>query len=617
MSRRRQPEIPSADLRYKLQHLPDAPGVYLHKDKQGRVIYVGKAKRLTQRVRSYFQSGSERDPKTDQLVKQIRDFDFIATTTETEALVLESQLIKEYRPHFNIQLRDDKQYPYIKITLAEPFPRVMVVRRIAGDRARYFGPYTNVKDMRETLKFASGLFQIRTCHLDLPDQTVPRPCLDYQIGRCSAPCVGYDAPASYRQKVRQLVLFLDGSDQKIAKQLQAAMAALAQNLRYEEAAQVRDRLRKLERTVSRSRSVAGLSANLDACAVARDGSEACGVILRVRRGRILTAHHFHFRDRLEQRIEEIQAHLLREFYPRAGDIPAEVLLSHQVDDATSWRTWLGQLRGKRVRLHRPRRGAKKEAVEMARTNAAFKLGEHQLDADVRTGRKVTPADIALQEALGLHSVPETIECFDISNFQGREAVGSLVYFRGEAPQKSRYRRFRIKTVAGIDDCAMMSEILDRYYGRLAAKDHPPADLVMIDGGAGQLAAARAVLTSYGFHATQLIGLAKREEVVYREQGLPPLRLSRSSPALRLLQRIRDEAHRFAITYHRLLRDQRTTASILDKIPGIGRTKKLSLLHHFGTVSAIRKATGPELGRVRGLNRRDVASILTFFANEGE
>jgi len=417
MSRRRQPEKPSADLRIKLQRLPDAPGVYLHKDRQGRVIYVGKAKRLSQRVRSYFQSGGERDPKTEQLVRQVRDLDFIATTTETEALVLESQLIKEYRPRFNIQLRDDKQYPYIKITLDEPFPRVMVVRRIAGDGARYFGPYTSVKDMRDTLKFTCGLFQIRTCHLDLPDQTVARPCLDYQIGRCSAPCVGYDAPASYRQKVRQLVLFLEGSDQKIAKQLRAEMAAHAQNLRYEEAARVRDRLRKLERTVARSRAVSGLSADLDACGVVRDGSEACGVILRVRRGRILTIHHFHFYDRLERQIEEIQAHLLREYYPRAGDIPAEVLLAQPVDDLTSWRTWLGQLRRKRVKLHRPRRGAKKAAVEMARANAAFKLGEHRLGTDSRADRKVKPADIALQEDLGLHSVPETIECFDISNFQ--------------------------------------------------------------------------------------------------------------------------------------------------------------------------------------------------------
>jgi len=614
MSRQRLNRGDFHDLQTKLLHLPDAPGVYLHKDKQGKVIYVGKAKRLSQRVRSYFQTGGDRDPKTEQLVKQIRDFDYIATTTETEALVLESQLIKEYHPRYNIQLRDDKQYPYIKITLNEPFPRVTVVRRIEEDGARYFGPFTNVKDMRDTLKFACGLFQVRTCFLDLPERTIPRPCLDYQIGRCSAPCVAYDSQSSYRRKVRQLVLFLEGSDHQVARLLRRDMDRKAKVQQYEAAAILRDRLAKLERTVSRSRTVAGLQQNLDACGVARDGREACGVILRIRKGKILTVHHFHFSARLESITADFQAHLLREYYPRAGDFPPEILLSHAVDDLDSWREWLSRLRGRRIRIHQPKRGPKKAAVEMAQANATFKLGEH--DRGSGFGRRITPADVQLQEALGLHSVPETIECFDISNFHGREAVGSLVFFRGGSPLKSRYRRFRIKTVRGIDDYAMMAEILGRYYERLADKQKTPADLVVVDGGAGQLTVAREALTRFGFHDTEVIGLAKREELIYRERGRPPLQLPHSSDALRLLQKVRNEAHRFAISYHRLLRDQRTTASILDRIPGIGRIKKLSLLHHFGSVDAVRHASGKQLGEVRGLTRKDVFSILTFFEKEG-
>jgi len=618
MSSRRKPK-PRDELAAKLGLLPDAPGVYLHKDGNGKVIYVGKAKRLSQRIRSYFQAGADHHPRTVQLVQRIRDVDYIATASETEALVLENQLIKEYRPRYNVQLRDDKQYPYLKITLQEPFPRVMVVRRIAADRARYFGPYTNVKDMRATLKFACGLFQVRTCHLDLPEKTVPRPCLDYQIGICSAPCVGHDPRTGYRRKVNQLVHFLDGADHRVVQTLQREMAGLAADYRFEEAAVVRDRIGKLETTVRRSRILPGIVSNLDVCGLARDGGDACGVVLRVRQGRILTTHHFLLTDRLESETTAFQAQLLREYYPRAGDIPAEVLLSHDVADLPLWRQWLTDLRGRRVRLHSPRRGPKRAAVEMARANAAFKLRERVL-LDRQAGRGIkliTPADVQLQEVLGLHSVPQTIECFDVSNFQGHEAVGSLVFFRVGKPIKSRYRRFRVKTVSGVDDYAMLGEILGRYFGRLAAQEKQPADLVVVDGGPGQLGVAREVLTRFGFHAAELIGLAKREETIHRERGQAPLNLPRTSEALRLLQRVRDEAHRFAITYHRLLRDQRTTASLLDRIPGIGRIKKLSLLHHFGSLGKIRVAEAEQLAAVRGLNRRDVASILTFFETYGE
>lgn len=600
------------NLQSKLGLLPEAPGVYLHKNKQGKVIYVGKAKRLNQRVRSYFQEGSEKDGKTQLLIRRIDDFDYIVTETDTDALVLENQLIKEYRPLYNIRLKDDKQYPYIKITLDEPYPRVKVVRRIEKDKARYFGPFTDVHAMRHTLNFAAGAFQVRTCHLDLPEQTVPRACLDYQIGRCSAPCVDYDTQEGYKQKVMRMVKFLEGSSSEVLGELKYEMEGHAEELQFEEAAKLRDLIGRLDKTISRGRPVSGIKGDCDLVAVAREGEDASGVVFRVRQGKILTTHHFWLADKLDRGLDDFLRQLMREYYPRAGDIPAEIIISQELGDHDAWQNWLASLRGKNLNLHHPQRGAKKEAVELAHTNAVFKLREVQKNKELRKPFKVTPADIQLQETLDLHTVPETIECFDISNFQGKETVASLVYFKGGKPLKSRYRRFRIKTVKGIDDFASMAEVLKRYYGRLIEKGEKPADLVVVDGGIGQLSAARAVLAEFGLHEVQLIGLAKREETIVRETG--EIKLPRNSEALKLLQRLRDEAHRFAITYHRLLRDKHTTASELDLIPGIGQVKKLSLLHHFGSVEQIKKANPEQLAEVRLINRHDVVAIREYFSN---
>jgi len=606
------PSQPGQALQAKLQLLPDAPGVYLHKNTQGKVIYVGKASRLNQRVRSYFHTGGDKDPKTHALVRKIKDFDYIVTDTATDALVLENQLIKEYRPHYNIRLKDDKQYPYIRASMGEPYPRVSVVRRIDKDGACYFGPFTDVGAMRETLKFAAGVFQVRTCHLDLPGQTVDRPCLDWQIGRCSAPCVDYDTQEGYRAKVLRMVRFLSGAGLEVLEELRAEMDDCSAHLRYEEAGRLRDLITRLERTISRSRPVAGIQGNCDLLGLARDGEDASGVVLRVRNGHILTTHHFLLTDRLDRGLDAFMAQLLREYYPVAGDIPAEILLSTPLGEAAYWQEWLTGLRNGKVVLKHPLLRLKKEAVELPRTNAAFKLREVNLRRDLTRSKRVTPGDIQLQEALDLHSVIETIECFDISNFQGKETVASLVFFKGGRPLKGRYRRFRIKTVKGVDDYASMKEVMTRYYARLVEKEQKPADLVVVDGGAGQLGVAREVLTRFGFHEAQLIGLAKREETIHREGDT--LNLPRNSEALKLLQRVRDEAHRFAISYHRLLRDRKTTASELDLIPGIGRIKKLSLLYHFGSVARISSARSSELAEVRGINKHDVVAIREFFAN---
>ncbi len=610
MSREPKADSTRRKLQEKLALVPSAPGVYLHLDQAGKVLYVGKAKRLDQRVRSYFQVSRERDAKTDALVRRVRDIDYIVTDSASDALVLENQLIKEYRPQYNIRLKDDKQYPYLRISTDEPFPRVTVVRNIAADPARYFGPYTDVAAMRETLKFAAGAFRIRTCHLDLPDGTVARPCLDYQIGRCSAPCTDYITQEDYRASVQRMVRFLEGAELEILDELRTEMQEHAAGRRYEEAGEIRDLIRKLEKTTSRGRPVSGVSGDCDLCGVAREGEDAACVVLRVRGGKIRTSDHFLLTDKLESDLEAFLGQLLREYYSRAGEIPGEILVSHPLGDTKAWEAWLSERRGKKVKLKHPLRGARREAVELAHTNAAFRLREAGLHEQVRA-RKVTPADIQLQEELQLHTVPETIECFDISNFQGKETVASLVYFRGGKPLKSRYRRFRIKTVQGVDDFASMAEVLERYYRRLQDRGEEPADLVVVDGGAGQLSAARGVLTRLGLHSVQLIGLAKREETVYQEDRT--IDLPRACEAQRLLQRVRDEAHRFAITYHRLLRDQRTTHSELDLIPGIGRMKKLALLHRFGSVEQVRRASPDDLKEVRGINQHDVLRIREYFS----
>ncbi len=613
--RKRETAAESRRLARKLRLLPARPGVYLHKDARGRVLYVGKAVRLNQRVRSYFQDPSRLDPKTRELVRRIRDLDVIVTPDETTALVLEDRLIKEYRPPYNIRLKDDKRYPYLRITVQEPFPRIEVVRRVADDGARYFGPFTNAGEMRETLRYALQIFPVRTCRLALPQQKVPRACLDHQIGRCSAPCVGLDDRRGYRRKVRDLIRFLEGRDRDALRRLRDEMQAAAAAYDFETAARARDRLRLLERTLARRFRIAGLRGDVDACGLARDGDDACGVVLRIRGGAVLTTHHFLLEDRLAEGPPALLAQLLREYYGRSDDIPATILLPEAIPDTAHWEIVLAERRGRPVRLVVPRRGPRRDAVAMAASNAAVKLNERQLQGrgtDRRVGEEVLRA---LQERLGLRRQPLVIECFDISTFQGRETVAALVTFRDGKPWKTRYRRFRVRTVEGTDDFASLREVVGRHYRRLGEREGPPADLVVIDGGAGQVAAARQALTELGLHETELIGLAKREELIVREDG-PPLRLSRHDPALQLLQRIRDEAHRFAINYHRRLRGRSMQASVLDRIPGIGPVKKMALLHHFDSVEAIRRAGAEQLCAVRGIGRADAERILAFFAAEG-
>ena len=615
------PEAPGAEsdpVQDKLRSLPAAPGVYLMKDARGKVIYVGKAARLANRVRNYFGTITTLDPKTRTLVTHIRDFDWIVVPSERDALLLEDQLIKEYKPRYNIRLKDDKRYPYLCLTTGEPYPRIFVTRRAKDDGHEYYGPYTSARAMRLTLKTLTSILPIRTCTLALPHETVPRPCLDYHIDRCCAPCVDYVSQAEYRALVDQVRLFLQGRSDGLTKLLQERMDTASAELRFEEAADLRDRIQAIEKVVQRQRVVMKPSTRVDVLALEREGRQACGIVLRVRDGKIVATEDYDFASRLENGDDDFFQRFAAEVLTRSTHLGTHVLLDRELADADQWQELLSERHGHRVEVVAPQRGDRAELVRMARTNARLKLRERLARTEPKRvrGRDEVPEVLDLKERLGLPVAPHTIECFDMSHFQGGQRVGALVFFSGGSPLKSRYRRFRIKHVEGIDDFAMMQECLERYYSRLRDEDKLPADLVVVDGGAGQLGVAVKTLERYGFVETAVIGLAKREEEIYVPGRGETVRLPRTSAALKLLQRIRDEAHRFAITYHRNLRDKETLSSVLDEIPGIGAVKRRSLLAHFGSAEAVGRATADELTHVPGIGPSDAERIVAFFLARG-
>ncbi len=607
------------DLRSKVETLPAAPGVYLMKDSRGRVIYVGKAAQLSHRVRSYFGPQDHLDPKTRTLVSRIEDVDWIVVPTDKDALLLEDQLIKEYKPRYNIRLNDDKRYPYLRLTTSEAFPRLDVVRRIADDGDEYYGPFTNARAMRLTLRTLTKILPVRTCELALPEETVPRPCLDYHIDRCCAPCVGYVDAAQYGAYVEQIRLLLRGRSRDLVDQLRSKMEEHSRELRFEEAAQLRDQIESVEKVIEGHRVVLRLGTDVDVLGLDREGRSACGVVLRIRDGKLVRSEDYLFHSRWEDSQTDFYSRFCTEVLQRSQQIPRTILLQMPWADALLWEELLRERHGRRVHLRVPQKGDRARLVETARTNARLKLREHLNRTKVRPVRVKDdePGVRDLKERLDLPVAPQTIECFDMSHFQGGQRVGSLVFFSGGAPLKSRYRRFRIKNVEGIDDFAMMQECLERYYSRLRDEDQLPADLVMVDGGAGQLGVGTRTLQRYGFMETSIIGLAKREEEVYVPGRTETVRLPHTSEGLKLLQRVRDEAHRFAITYHRKLRHRETLHSLLDEIPGIGRSKRQHLLTHFGSADAVGRATKEELIRVPGIGPVDAQRILEFFLDRTE
>jgi excinuclease ABC subunit C len=591
----------------KLKSLPTTPGVYLMKDARGDVIYVGKAASLRSRVRSYFQAQAEAERRTQSLVAEIDDFEVIQTQTESEAFLLEDSLVKRHQPRFNARLRDDKRYPYLKIT-AEPFPRIMVVRRRFDDGARYFGPYTSAKAMRSTLKLAQKLFPIRTCSLDLPLKTPRRPCLNYHIGRCLGPCAELAGPDEYGAMVDRAAMLFEGRVSGLITGLRIEMREASAAQRFERAAYLRNQIEALQRSLERQSVVLPDTIDRDVLGLAVGEDHASTQLFLVRGGRLTGRESYHLRVPGGSSETEILSAFLTQYYANASSVPREILLPLQIDETERLESWLTGLRGRRVHVRVPQRGEKRRLVELANDNAGFAMKGEQRDAVVR--REATAALVELAEALSLSSFPQRIEAFDISNTQGGEATGSMVVFENGRPRRDAYRRFKVQQSGRPDDYAMMAEVLIRRFRRGLAELSDPSirkgkfselpDLLLIDGGKGQLRVAVEVLRNANIEGIESIGLAKRHEEVFRPGRSEPLVLEPDSPALLLLRRIRDEAHRFAVTYHRRLRAKRSLSSILDEIPGIGPKRKNSLIQAFGSVARISHASADEIVEKAGI-----------------
>jgi excinuclease ABC subunit C len=591
----------------KVDQVPDRPGVYLYKDAKAQVIYVGKAASLRSRVRSYFQESRPRDPKTDALVRQIRDLDVIVTDNELEALILESNLVKKHRPRYNIILRDDKHYPFLKLTTNEPFPRLVVARRIQKDGAAYFGPFYPATAMRQTLRLVRQLFPLRTCRITI-DGTLARPCIQHFIHRCNAPFTGQETAEGYRRTVREVERFLGGGHDDLAMDLTRQMEAAAEELKFERAAGLRDQIQALNQIRERQKMISTEEADQDVVGVVRQGPDACVQLFFVRKGRLVGRETF-FLDRVSGASDgDVLSAFLRQFYTRDVAPPPEILLSAEPPEAELTREWLARRAGGRVELVAPQRGRKRELVAMAEENAALALSTHVL---ARGNRQQVVLD-ELQRALALPGSPHRIEGFDISTIHGSETVASMVVWQDGEMKKDDYKRFRIRTVAGTDDFAAMREVLLRRYARALEGEGVLPDLVLLDGGRGQLGAGLKALEELGLDYLPLVALAKRAEEVYTPDRLDPLVLEMGSPALMALQKVRDEAHRFAVTYHKKLRQRRTIASVLDQIPGVGPTVRTSLLKTLGSARGVKAATVAELAAVPKVTPKLAQRIHAFF-----
>src|SRR5262245_60390439 len=545
----------------KLARLPDRPGVYLYKDAKAQVIYVGKAASLRSRVRSYFQDSRPRDAKTDSLVRQIRDLEYIVTDNELEALMLEANLVRKHRPRYNIILRDDKHYPFLKLTTNEEFPRLVVARKVQNDGATYYGPFYPATAMRETLRLTRQLFPLRTCSITI-DGRLERPCIQYAIHRCNAPCTGWETHEGYARTVRDVQRFLEGKDDELAVTLTREMEQAAGELKFERAALLRDQIQSLNKVRERQKIISTDEVDQDVVGVVRQGSDACVQLFFVRRGRLVGQESFFF-DRVAGWSDgDILSAFVRQFYGKNVTPAPEILLSETVPEEELLVTWLSGLAKRRVVITEPQRGARRDYVAMAESNAAIALQNHLLSRENRSQALLDE----LKAALDLPAVPNRIEGYDISNIQGTEQVGSQVVWENGGMKKADYKRFRVKTVSGADDFASLEEVLRRRFAKALEQGTPLPDLVLIDERRAQLNVGAKVLQDLGLAYIPVASLAKQQEEVYRSDLREPLVLDATSPALHTLQKVRDEAHRFAITYHKKLRSQRTLTSVLDTIP---------------------------------------------------
>ncbi|MDX9857340.1 MAG: excinuclease ABC subunit UvrC [candidate division Zixibacteria bacterium] len=598
------------DLRLRLATLPASAGVYIFKNDRDRIIYIGKAKNLRNRVRTYFQSPDRLDPKTRRMISQVTAFETMVTSNEIESLILEANLVHEHKPRYNVRLKDDKHFPYIKVTTNEPFPRVLVVRRIERDGATYFGPYTSSRSMRRTIGLVTGLFKIRSCSLQIPAPAgrKHKVCLDYHIKRCGGPCEGFQSEADYAELVSSVLLVLKGRSQELIDRLTAKMNRASDKMQFEDAAELRDQIQALLDMRVRQHVDVGEAVDQDIVSLARDDRDAVAVVMQIREGVLIGRQDFQLAAELGDTDQTILESFLTQYYHAQPNLPETVLLPIEPSDADLLEQWLKRLKGSRVRVMTPKIGGKIRLVELAARNARHLLDELLIQKRAHTER-ASRMVTSLQEELKLARVPRRMVCFDISNTGETDAVGSCVYFENGKPKKSEYRHFRIKGVRGQDDFKMMREVVGRYFYRIRDEAKQPPDLVVVDGGKGQLSSALAELSSLGFADQPVIGLAKRLEEVFRPNESEATTIPRSAPALLLLKRIRDEAHRFAITFNRKVRSRRTIKSALDDIPGVGPAKRQALLAAFGSVEQIRTRTIEEIVQVRGISEKLATEIL--------
>lgn len=609
----------------QLKQLPTKPGVYLFRNAKGDVLYVGKAKSLRPRVRSYFQAGSS-DTRQGirQMADRVSDIETIVTGTEVEALHLEQNLVKRHRPPYNVRLRDDKSFPYIAVTVDDEYPRVMFTRERHRRGVVYFGPYANAKKVRETLDVLNRVFRYRPCEGPKPGRHSGVPCLDFHIERCFAPCVGYISPEDYRAVIDDVIEFLSGDDKPIRRQLEQQMRDAASEERFEDAARYRNRLRAVERLSERQAVERRSMGTIDVIGVAVSAERAAVQVFPLRDGRMVDRYSFHLENAAGEELGEVLEQFCLEYYGSAPSVPPQILVPRGAGDTTALEAFLTERRGSRVEVRAPERGEKRRLLELALQNAELALQSETFVSESRRQRRVEALE-ELREVLNLESLPIRIECFDISNIQGREVVGSMVVFEDGQPKKAHYRKFTVRTLDGQDDFAAMREVIERRFSRLGA-DPASADwnesfaatpnLVVIDGGKGQLSAALAAMHGLDLPRVAVIALAKKEEEVFVPGQSRPIVLPDHSPGLQLLQRIRDEAHRFAITFHRQRRDAAARESMFDQLEGVGPARRRALLQHFGSAAGVIAATQEELEGVPGVPAKTARSIYAQLHRAG-
>lgn len=610
-------EMDPLTLAEKLKQLPAYPGCYMHKDKDGVILYIGKALNLKNRVKSYFQRSSNHSPKTRRMVSQVTDIDWVVTDSELEALILECNLIKKHQPRYNVRLRDDKHYPYLMLTTAEKFPRLIITRKVKqGDGNRYFGPFTNSRAVTQTLTLVYRLFPLVTCRKVWVNRAEQKPCLYYHMGRCpEAPCAGLASEERYGQAVADVELFLSGRQEPLVRKLKNDMEQAAERLEFERAAKLRDQVNALETIVERQKVVNTSGGDQDVMAVVADELGAAVQMFFIRGGKLIGQEHFLLDGadpEAESGIAQATSEFLKQYYQDATFVPSEILLPRQIEEMAIIESWLRQKKGAKVSLHVPERGEKRRLLDMASTNAELVLKQIRDTASEEQSR-VDKALLEISTALGMQgNLLTRIEAYDNSNIQGRHAVGAMVVFDRGKPRKDAYRKFKIEQSEGDpNDFAMMKEMLGRRFAHMKAgnpKFLSEPDLILVDGGKGQVTAALEAMHAYGYDFP-LVGLAKQFEQLWLPGAKEPIELQRGSAGLFLVQRIRDEVHRFAITYHRNVRGRAANMSLLDEVPGIGPTRRRALLRYFGSLDRLRTASIVEISKVPGMNLKVAQDMM--------